>query len=166
MAYRKTNNLRYDSSSGYQKVSSPKYLFGAHQMRDTIDIPISTKNVAIFDNLDVRKYYVEIDGLRYPRDSSLMNYEENDYIGQNRDFKIFFKEYIGKPILNPFISYPDMKTKYPNEIIGLRHQLDRITPKKNQIFPEYGIDPENARYFLILITRRTLEMISNGNKVI
>ena len=35
-----------------QNVQSPKYLIGAHQTRDRIDAPISTKNVSIFDNLD------------------------------------------------------------------------------------------------------------------
>ena len=37
-----------------QNVQSPKYLIGAHQTKDRIDAPISTKNVAIFDNLDLR----------------------------------------------------------------------------------------------------------------
>ena len=110
-----------------QNVQSPKYLIGAQQTRDRIDMPISTKNVAIFDNLDLRKYYFEIDGQRYPRDSSLMIYEQNVYIEQYRDLKLFFKEYIGEPILSPFISYPDMKTKYSIEIIELRHQSDHIT---------------------------------------
>ena len=54
-----------------QNVQSPKYLNGAHRTKDRIDAPISTKNVSIFDNLDLRKYYIEIDGQRYPRDSSL-----------------------------------------------------------------------------------------------
>ena len=61
-----------------QNVQSPKNLIGAHQTKDRIDGAISTKNVAIFDNLDLRNYYIEIDGQRYPRDSSLMNYEQND----------------------------------------------------------------------------------------
>ena len=149
-----------------QNVQSPKYLIGAHQTKDRIDGAISTKNVAIFDNLDLRKYYIEIDGQRYPRDSSLMNYEQNDYIEQYKDLKLFFKEYIGEQLLSPFISYPDMKTKYPIEIIDLRHQADHITPKKIQLFLEYVGDPENARFFLILIRRREIELISDGNKLI
>ena len=149
-----------------QNVQSPKYLIGAHQTKDRIDAPISTKNVAIFDNLDLRKYYIEIDGQRYPRDSSLMTYEQNDYIEQYKDLKLFFKEYIGEQLLSPFISYPDMKTEYPIEIIDLRHQADHITPKKIQLFLEYGADPENARFFLILIRRREIELISDGNKLI
>ena len=127
-----------------QNVQSPKYLIGAHQTKDRIDGAISTKIVPIFDNLDLRKYFIEIDGQRYPRDSSLMNYEQNDYIEQYKDLKLFFKEYIGEQLMSPFISYPDMKTKYPIEIIDLRHQSDHITPKKIQLFLEYGSDPENA----------------------
>ena len=149
-----------------QNIQSPIYLIGAHQMKDRIDAPISTKNVAIFDNLDLRKYYIEIDGQRYPRDSSLMNYEQNDYIEQYKDLKLFFKEYIGEQLMSPFISYPDMKTKYPIEIIDLRYQTDYITPKKIQLFLEYGDDPDNARFFLILIRRREIELISDGNKLI
>ena len=38
-----------------QNVQSPKYLIGAHQTKDRIDGAISIKNVAIFDNLDLRK---------------------------------------------------------------------------------------------------------------
>ena len=142
-----------------QNVQSPKYLIGARQTRDRIDAPISTKNVYIFDNLDLRKNYIEIDGQRYPKDSSLMNYEQNDYTEQNRDFKFFFKEYVGEQLMTPFISYPGMKTKYPIEILALRNQSDPITPKKIQLFLEYGADPENAKFYLILIRRREIEMI-------
>ena len=117
-----------------QNVQSPKYLICAHQTKDRIDGAISTKSVAIFDILDLPKYYIEIDGQRYPRDSSLMNYEQNDYIEQYKDLKLFFKEYIGESLLSPFISYPDMKTKYPIEIIDLRYQSDHITPKKFNYF--------------------------------
>ena len=40
-----------------------------------------------------------------------------------------------------------MKTKYPFEILDLRHQLDHTTPKKIQLLHEYGADPEKARFF-------------------
>ena len=149
-----------------QNVQSPKYLIGAHQTKDRVDGAISTKIVSIFDNLDFRKYYIEIDGQRYPRDSSLMNYEQNDYIEQYKDLKLYFREYIGEQLLSPFITYPDMKTNYPIEIIDLRHQADHITPKKIQLLLECGADPENARFFLILIRRREMELISDGNKLI
>ena len=95
-----------------------------------------------------------------------MNYEQNHYIEQSKDLKLFFKEYIGEELMSPFISYPDMKTNYPIEIIDLRHQPDHITPKKIQLFLEYGADPENARFFLILIKRKEIELISVGNKLI
>ena len=87
----------------------------------------------------------------------LLNYEQNDYIEQYKDLKLFFKEYIGEELMTPFISYTDMKTKYPIGITDLRHQSDHITPKKIQIFMDYDGDPQNARFHLILIRRREIE---------
>ena len=95
-----------------------------------------------------------------------MNYEQNDYIEQYKDLKLFFPEYIGEELLSPFISYTDMKTKYPIEIVELKHQPEHITPKKIQLFLEYGSDPENARFYLLLFRRRELELISDGNTLI
>ena len=68
--------------------------------------------------------------------------------------------------MSPFISYPDMKTKHPIEIIDWRHQSDHITPKKIQLFQKYSVDPENAKFCLIIIGRRGKELISDGNKLI
>ena len=59
-----------------------------------------------------------------------------------------------------------METKYPIQIIDLRHQSDHVTAKKIQLFQEYSANPENARLFLILIRRRKIELISDGDKLI
>ena len=135
-----------------QHVKSPKYLIGAHQTRTRADTANKNKNIGIFDNLNLQKHYVEIDSVRYPRDSVLVKYEQNDYIEQYKDLKLFFKEYIGEQLMIPFLSYPDMKTKNPIEIIDLRHhQPDHKTPKKNQLFQEYSADPQNAKFYSIII---------------
>ena len=110
-------------------------MINAHQTNLRTTTPDKKNNIAIFDNLD---------GQRYPRDSVLINYEEIEYIQQYRELELLFKVYIGEPILNPFISYPDRKTKYPIEIIDLRHQPDHIAPKKIQLCQEYGTDRDNA----------------------
>ena len=157
--------IQHDIGSAQQDFQ-PKYLICAHQTNLRTATSNKKINIAIFDNMDIRKYYVEIDGQRYPRDSVLINFEENDFIQQYKDLKLIWKHYIGEPILNPLISYPDMKTKNPIEIIDLRHQSDHIIPKKIHIFHEYGTDPDNARLFLILIRRREIELISDGNKLI
>ena len=102
----------------------------------------------MFDNLSHQKYYVEIDSVRCPQDSVLINFEQNDYIEQYKDLELFFKGYIGEQLMSPFVSYPKMKTKYPIEILDLRHQSDHITPKKIQLFLEYSADPENAKVYL------------------
>ena len=96
----------------------------------------------------------------------LLNYEQNDYFEHYKDLNLFFKEYIGEELLTPFITYTDMKTKYPIEVIDLRHQSDHVTSKKIQLFMEYDADPENARFYLILIRRREIELIADGNKLI
>ena len=149
-----------------QSVNSPKYLICAHQTAARSNIPNKRNNISIFDNLNVRKYFIEIDGQRYPRDSVLTKYAENDYIDQYRDLKIFYKEYVGEELLSPFISYPDMKDKYPIRVIDLRFQPDHITPKKIQLFEEYRANPDSARLYVILIRRREIEFISDGNKLI
>ena len=157
--------VQHDIGSA-QHVNAPKYLICAHQPKESIDTANKNKNNAIFDHPNVRKYYVELDSIRYPRDSLLTYYEENDYIKQYKNLKLFFKEDIGEPLLNLFISYPDTERKYPIGIIDLRHQPDHITPKKTQFLQEYGVDPANARLFLILIRRREIELIGDGNKLI
>ena len=113
-----------------QQVNSPKYAICAHQTAARLNAPDKGLNISRFDNLNVRNYFVEIDGVRYPRDGVLTNYGENDYIDQYKDLKLFFKEYVGEELLNPFVSYPEIKTKYPIQVIDLRFQADHITPKK------------------------------------
>ena len=78
-----------------QHVHSPKNLIGAHQTLTRADTANKNNNIAIFDNLNLQKYYVEIDSVSYPQESVLINYERNDYIEQYEDLKLFFKEYIG-----------------------------------------------------------------------
>ena len=66
-------------------------LFCAHQSKERKDGAFENKNNAIFDHVSLRKYYVEIDSLRYPRYSLLIIYEENNHIEQHRKFKIIFQ---------------------------------------------------------------------------
>ena len=113
-----------------QSVSSPRYLICAHQTADRSAQPNKRNNISGFDNISVRKYFIEIDGQRYPRDSLLTNYTKIDYIDQYRDLKLFYEEYFGKEILSPFVSYTDRKNKHPIQVIDLRFQADHIAPKK------------------------------------
>ena len=148
-----------------QHINSPKYLISAFQTiaRTTLN---KASNPAIFDSNHVSKYFVEIDGVRYPKDGVLTNFEENSYLDQFRDLKLFYKEYVGEESLQPYISYPDMKYLYPIQITDLRHQVDHLTPKKIQLSEEFSEDPANERLFLILTRHRQVEMISDGNKII
>ena len=149
-----------------QSVNSPKYMICAHQTEARSALPNKRNNISIFDNINVRKYFIEIDGQRYPSDCVLTNYGENDYNDQYRDLKLFYKQYIGEELLNPFVSFTDMKNKYPMQVIDLRFQADHITPTKIQLFEEYRATPNSVRLYVILIRRREKQLISDGNKLI
>ena len=77
-----------------QHVSSAKYLIGAFQTADGIGTPNKENNIAIFDKVILKKYFCGTDGYRYPKDAALTNFPENDYPDQNRDLKLFYKEYV------------------------------------------------------------------------
>ena len=114
-----------------QSTNSPKYLIAAHHTEARVGTSSKRNNVSIFDHVDVTKYFAEIDGYRYPKESVITNFSENDYLDQYRDLKSFYQEYVGEELMNPFISYIDMKTKYPIQVIDLRHQIDHISPKRD-----------------------------------
>ena len=47
------------------------------------------------------------------------------------------KKYVGEQLLNPYISYTDMKNFHPIQIISLRFQVDHITPKKHNYLKNF-----------------------------
>ena len=82
--------LQVDIGSA-QNINSPKYLIAAFQS-NARTAPNKNANPAKFDNNNVTKYFVKIDGIRYPKDGILTNFEENSYLDQYRDLKLFYKE--------------------------------------------------------------------------
>ena len=63
-----------------QNNNSPKCLIVAHQIAVRKSVPNKTNNVAVFVNLNVRKYHVDIDGIHYPRDGAGMTMLTNNVI--------------------------------------------------------------------------------------
>ena len=98
--------LQVDISSA-QNINSPKYLISDFQT-NARTTPNKASNPAIFDNNHVTKYFVEIDGIRYPKNGILTNFEENSYLDQYRDLKSFYKDYVGEELMQLFITFPDM----------------------------------------------------------
>ena len=144
-----------------QNINSPKYLIAVHQTADRIEVPNKTN---IFDHLNVRKYHVDIDGVRYPRVGVSIDDGLNDYVDQYHDLKIFYHEYLGEQLLQPFTSYNCMKTKYPFQVIDIKFPVN-IYPKKIQLFEECKGATNNARLIIKLIGHKEIKMISEGNKI-
>ena len=147
-----------------QIINSPKNLIEVHQTTARIGVPNKSNIVAVFDHLDVRKYHVDINGVRFPRDGVNVDCGLNDYVDQYRALKIFYKEYVGEELPNPFNTYPDMKNKYPFQLIGLRFQVDHISSKKMKLFEEYRGVINKPRLFIMLIRHGEIKMLSDGNK--
>ena len=155
---RSTDRKTVDTQSEYQvdigsaqNINSPKYLIVTHRRAARMGVPNKANNVAIFENLNVRKYHVDIDGVRYPRDGVSIDYTSSDYPDRYRDLKVFYKECVGEELLNLFIRYTDMKNKYPIHVIDLRFQVDRTNPKKLLLFQEYIGATNIARLFIMKI---------------
>ena len=54
----------------------------AHQTCDRSTSPNNASNTAIFDIVIVEKDFVELDGIRYPRNSVNVDYKTENYLDQ------------------------------------------------------------------------------------
>ena len=72
-----------------QDVNSPKDLIVAYETATRTGIPNKANIIARTDNLGVREYFIEIDVVRYPRESVYVHYVASDYIDDYRDPKFF-----------------------------------------------------------------------------
>ena len=155
--------LEYQSDIGSaQNNNCPKFLIAIHQAAARIGVPNKANNIAIFDHVDMRKHHIDIDGNRYPKDSITVDYGLNDYVDQYRDLNLFYRDYGGEEIPNPFISYPDMKNKYPLQLIDPIFQVDQINLYTMGIFVEHRGAINNGGLFIILIRHRE---ITNQNDI-
>ena len=122
-------------------------------------------NNAIFDNVSVEKYYVETDGIRYPKDPFMINYREKNYLNQYKDLEKIHKEYVGEQVLSPTRFYDEIKTCFPIQIFDLIFQFDYGRPKKNRLSEEYDENPTHTDLKVILLKPRENKKISEGNKI-
>ena len=79
-----------------QNINSPKYLIVAHQTAARTGVPNKANNIAVFDNVGVRKNPADFDRVRYSKEGVSIDYASNDYFGPYRHLKLFYKEYVGE----------------------------------------------------------------------
>ena len=58
-----------------------------------------------------------------------------------------------------------MKTFYPIHVFDLKFQFANITPTKIRLFEEYENAPDNTNLYVLLIKRKEIKMVSDGNKI-
>ena len=115
--------------------------------------------------MGVKKYFDEIDRIRYPKNRILKSYTENIHLSQHRDLKIFYKEYIGEQILSPIITYDKKQIYYPTQLFDLLFQLNYVTRKKIRLFGEYEIDPTHTYLFDLSVKHREIEKVTDGKEI-
>ena len=126
--------------SSASNIEGPLYLIAAHQktqkadpVEPADDLSKNRFNIALFDLVEVKKYYSEIDGVRYLKNPVMVKYENNNYLEKYKDLQLLYKEYVGEQPLSPILSYDKIKTFNRFQIIDLRFQVDLISPKKNRL---------------------------------
>ena len=75
------NEYQLDIGSA-SNIYIPLYLIVAHQktQRENPPRPPNQFNIAIFDHVDVKRFFVEIDGVRYPIDPVGTNFSDNKFL--------------------------------------------------------------------------------------
>ena len=99
---RKTVNtqLEYQVDIGTaQNINSSKYLIVFRQTAARVGVPNEKFIFAIFDNLKVRHYPIDINGVRYLRDGVNIDYTSDDYLDRYRDLKQIAEMKLGKNYL-------------------------------------------------------------------
>ena len=79
------NQLHMGSSV---RVNSPKFSIAAHQAAARAGFANKSNNASLIDRLDVRKYHVEIDTIRYPKESVNIIYARNECLDPYGDLKM------------------------------------------------------------------------------
>ena len=110
---RKTSNdgreLQVELGSA-QQIISPKYLIGVFQTQKRIGVPNKANNISIFDTNHVTKFLLKsMELVTLPRDGLSTNFEENSFLDHYKDLKLFYRDYVGEQLLNPYKSYTDRK---------------------------------------------------------
>ena len=77
-----------DIASSFDNISS-EYLFVGHLIEAILGVPNKTNKIAVFYHLVVRRYFVEINGIRSPRDANDLDCIKDDCLSQYRDLKAF-----------------------------------------------------------------------------
>ena len=87
------NEYQLDIESA-SNINIPLYLIVAHQktQRENPARPPNQFNNAVFEYVDLKRYFFEIGGFTYPKNPVETSFSDNKYLDQYRDLKIFYIE--------------------------------------------------------------------------
>ena len=161
------NELETEVDIGIKSNSNaPKYLIFTHQNIDRAHIANKSQNISIFYNRNLLSTYVDIDRKRYPNKFTDIDFATDNYRNYYLTLLELYRNYVGEPLFNPYITFEEFKELYPINIHDLRFQDDYFSPNTIKLVNKYRDDPEISRMFYILIRQRTLTMWTNEGRII
>ena len=161
------NQYQVDIGSA-SNVKPPLYLLEVQQQtpRENPARSRNQLNNAIFDNVNVGKYLVVIDGIRYPRNPIDVKNPENIYLDHYKDLTLKTEKYVGESLLNPFMTHSDLKNFHLIQITDLRFQTYHIIPKKLQFFEKHYETPDYVNFYAVLMKHREIILVSDGKRLL
>ena len=131
-------------------IFAPLFLLPAHEKKQRIDPASATNPPArvtnnrfkdvTFDKVKFEQYVVKSDGIRQPKDLIMTNYP-------------------------PILTYDKKNIYYSLQVIGLKFQMDYVTPKKINSFEENDEDPIDTSLYAIVKKCRENIMVFDGKKI-
>ena len=89
----------------------------------------------------------------------------NNHLDRNRNHNLFYKGYVGEPLLNPFLRDPDLKTSCLIQVIDSRFQIGYVNFNKIRLFEEIKHEVRIVNLFAILIRHSEIKMVSYASKI-
>jgi hypothetical protein len=152
-------------SSGLKK---PRQIFVAFQTDKRAD---QTKNPAVFDNINLTKAILTLNGTRYPAFDHNIDYNKNQYATLYEWFDNFESDFNS---LSPFVvgsqvNYTNFKKLYPIIHFDVTHQNDEI---KSGVIVDIQLEfttsedtPANTRGFIVILYDKIVKLKPLSEKV-
>ena len=92
----RTSECQLDIGSSV-KDDSPKFFLASYQRAVRSRVAKKANNISVFNHVDVKKCFVEMDGIRYRKVAVNIIHATNDYLNQNRDINFFHEIFAKEP---------------------------------------------------------------------
>lgn len=148
-------------------VEKPRWIIIGFQ---TNRINTQEQNPAVFDNINLRNAYVNLNSERYPMSDIITNFDRNEYMKLYDMFDDFKKEYYGIDALvgGTQVNVASFKSLFPIIVFDVRKQSERLKMGvvDIQVKFEFGAAvPADTTAYAVMISDRFYKLSSDGKNM-